>query len=232
MSFLTSHLNAAWKLIYPTSCVICGGSLSSIEKQICIHCKISLPYTNFHQVDQNPLFQLLKGRIELHYISSFLFFDVGFKTRNILHSLKYRKNKELAEEIGVWYGEEIKEYLPRDIDIIVPVPLHPKKQKIRGYNQSEAFAVGLEKSTGIMVEKSSLKRVEHTSSQTQKSRHDRVDSVSRAFRIEKNANLHAKRVLLVDDVITTGATIETCYHLLKEAGTERVDILTIACSIK
>lgn len=159
---------------------------------------------------------------------AYLRFSKKGKSQKLLHQLKYRNKPEIGEEMGRLYGLLLSKhgYL-REWDVIVPVPLHPMKQKRRGYNQSEKFAVGLSKSLGIKVE-DLLERKKFTETQTKKSRLQRLDNVEEVFDLSQGTKIEGLKILLVDDVITTGATLCACANVLLANGAKHVDLATIA----
>jgi ComF family protein len=226
-----SHIRAFGRLFYPANCGGCGEALVDRESQICTFCQLSLPVTNFHIEPINPLDDLLKLRLRVDFISSFLLYDKGLITQNMLHAIKYKGQNLLATHLGELYGYEIKNAFPKP-DYIIPVPLHKRKQRERGYNQSESWADGLAKSLDARVNITSLKRSTYTTTQTKKSRLERVANVENAFKIYNANELEGKHVLLVDDVITTGATLEACGLRLWTAGIASLSIVTIAYAIK
>ena len=158
------------------------------------------------------------------------FFNKGNKVQNLLHQLKYKGAKNVGEKIGLLYGYELLESNNfKDVDFIVPVPLHPKKLKKRGYNQSESFANGLSQSLNKEVVTNLLLRTVNSETQTKKSRFNRWENVATIFTISNASSIDGKHVLLVDDVITTGATIEGCAQLLTQ-NNAKVSVVTIACA--
>jgi len=219
-------------LFYPVTCGACGEALVDQESQICTICQITLPVTNYHLESINPLDNLLKLRLRVDFISSYLLYDKGLRTQNMLHAIKYQGQKMLATRLGELYGYDLKNSFPQQPDSIIPVPLHKKKLRERGYNQSESWAQGLATSIGTEVDTTSLIRTKYTNTQTKKSRADRISNVESAFSITQTSNLKGKHILLVDDVITTGATLEACGLRLWNAGIASLSIATIAYAVK
>ncbi|WP_371454719.1 ComF family protein [Algoriphagus sp. A40] len=159
---------------------------------------------------------------------AFLRFSKKGQSQKLLHQLKYRNKPEIGEEMGRLYGLSLANHgYQKEWDVIVPVPLHPMKQKRRGYNQSEKFGVGLSKSLGIKLE-NFLERKKFTETQTKKSRLQRLDNVEEVFDLKANEEISGLRILLVDDVITTGATLCACANVLLANGAKTVDLATIA----
>ncbi len=219
-------------LIYPRVCLACGESLFKQEDCICSKCIYYLPKTNFHKEKENAVSQLFWGRVNIQTATAFYFFKKQSRVQNLLHQLKYKGQKEVGVKIGNLYGQELKiDQKYNDVNLIIPVPLHPDKEKKRGYNQSEMFALGLSKSMDAPCDSKLLIRNHASETQTKKSKYERWENVNSIFEITDEARLKDKHILLVDDVITTGATIEACaQHLLSVPGT-RVSIAAIACSI-
>lgn len=221
-------LNDFFNLIFPKICFACNGVLLKHEKIICTSCQYSLPKTNYHLDKENPLTKVFWGRVDVQNASSYYFFKKKGRVQNLLHHLKYKGAKEVGERIGELYGFDLlKSNWIESIDYIIPVPLHPKKQKKRGYNQSEYFARGLSKSTKKNLETTVLYRNKHSDTQTKKSRFNRWENVSKIFSIKDSEQIKGKHILLVDDVVTTGATLEACINALLKIDC-KVSIVTIA----
>lgn len=233
MMKLKTTLKAFFNLVYPHCCAACGNVLVHQEKDVCVTCLLTLPKTGFHASGFNPLNQLLKGRVEADDVVSYYFFDKGLRVQRLLHHIKYNGRRELAVQLGEWYGHELKEAGSyANVDCIVPVPLHPGRLAVRKYNQSEAFAEGLAAALGKRVESGLLQRTVDTSSQTRKSRIERWENVSDVFSCPCPDELKDCSVLLVDDVITTGATLEACARVLWKHHIRSLKIATIACAQK
>lgn len=227
-----SYIQAFGRLFYPVNCASCGEALVDRESHICTICQVSLPVTDYHREAHNPMDDLLKLRLRVDFISSFLLYDQGLTTQNMLHAIKYKGNKELATHLGELYGHDIKNEFEHPLDYIIPVPLHRRRLRERGYNQSEFWANGLAKSLSIPTNIDSLIRTQYTTTQTKKSRTDRIKNVASAFKIQAPERLKGKSILLVDDVITTGATLEACGRVLWDAGIRSLNIATIAFAAK
>jgi ComF family protein len=216
-------------LFFPKLCPACGENLPPSGDDICTSCNVTLPFTNFHLKKDNLFTERFWGRVPIETGSSMFLFNKGSRVQNLLHNLKYNGKKEIGEILGRKFGRSLRmspHYL--GIDVIVPVPLHPEKEFLRGYNQSEMFARGLSESMRVPYLKEALKRVEFTESQTKKNRLSRLENVKDVFQVQKANLLVDKHVLLVDDVMTTGSTLEACANeLLKVKGTQ-VSMVTIA----
>lgn len=220
-------------LIYPRSCICCDNLLLKSEEFICNQCFINLPQSKFEAENESELDKLFYGRVPVQKVGAFLIFEKSGKVQKILHSIKYNGNKRLAFRVGQWYGEKLKEYNVFVMaDCIVPVPLHPKKQKQRGFNQSEEFAKGLSDSLHIPVVNDNLIRAEFTSTQTKKSKAERWENVKDKFELMYPERLESKTILLVDDVITTGATLDACYQALNSAKEIKLSVISLAYAKK
>jgi ComF family protein len=221
-------LNDFFNLIFPKICFACNGVLLRHEAVICTSCQFSLPKTNYHLDKENPLTKVFWGRVDVKNAAAFYFFKKKGRVQNLLHQLKYKGAKEVGERIGELYGYDLlKSSWMESIDCIIPVPLHPKKLKKRGYNQSEYFAIGLSKSTQKELETTVLYRNKHSDTQTKKSRFNRWENVSEIFDVKNSERIEGKHILLVDDVVTTGATLEASVKALLKANCS-VSIVTIA----
>jgi ComF family protein len=199
------------------------------EQTICSACLRELPYTNHHLDSNNLLSQKLTGRIPLTHASAFLHFKKGNKVQKLLHALKYKNQPEIGIRLGRAYGHVLKEQqIINRFDLIVPVPLHQSKLRQRGYNQSAQFANGLAEVLEIPVEEYALVRKIATSTQTQKTKLKRWQNVSEVFEVAQPGTIQQRKILLVDDVVTTGATLEACGNTLLDAGASGIGLTCIA----
>ena len=216
-------------LFYPRVCVACHASLIKGEEVLCTSCLVELPKTSYHRFDENPVRNRLAGRLPLQFASAFLKFRKGGLVQRLLHELKYNNRPEVGVRIGHLYGLELADAgMSNSFDVIIPVPLHASRMRKRGYNQSAKFAEGLSDALKITWEESISLRVEATNTQTRKGRADRWNNVKDAFSVVAMDKVAGKRILLVDDVITTGATIEACGHHLVESGCASLSVACIA----
>ena len=190
---------------------------------------LDLPKSNYHRERENPFFHKFSGRIPVRFVMTLFKFVKSGKVQHLLHALKYKNQPEIGVQLGRVYGADLEEY-KNQFDVIVPVPLHPSKRRKRGYNQSEEFGKGLGEILEIPCTEKFLKRVKATATQTKKSKLNRWENVSEVFEVEQKEELKGKRVLLVDDVVTTGATLEACGQKLLEAGCGDVSIACIAAT--
>jgi ComF family protein len=219
-------------LVYPRICALCGNSLWRSEEVICQKCEYHLPKTNFHLDPENPVSRLFWGRARISSAAAFLHFNKGNSAQELIHKLKYKGRKDIGILLGNRYGLYLKNApLFNGISSIIPVPLHRKKFVARGYNQSEQFGMGLSSAMGVPVESGELIRSHETETQTKKSRFKRWENVSETFTVRDPQKLEGSHVLLVDDVITTGATIEACILALAAIPGIRVSIAAIAVAM-
>lgn len=220
-------------LVFPEICNACGKPLYKHENVLCNVCKVKLPYTNFHLEEDNPIEKVFWGRIPIEKAGAYLYFHKGNRVQQLMHRFKYKGKKEIGEYMGNLYGAELlKNNYFADANLIIPVPLHPEKHKKRGYNQSEYFAKGLSNSLQVPLNKDVLIRAVTSSTQTKKNRFERWQNVATIFKIENWEIITNKHVILVDDVITTGATVEACAHTLLKASPKKISFLALACTIK
>lgn len=222
-------LNDFISLIFPQICVSCGKSLYKSEHSICTYCCYQLPKTNFHTDNENPIAKIFWGRINIHSASAYYSFGKGGKVQHLIHQLKYRGQKNIGHTIGKFYGYDLRKSESfKTVQTIIPVPLHPKRQKKRGYNQSEFFASGLAETMKADTNFTALNRAYNSVTQTRKSRFSRWENVETIFQISDPAPLKGQHILLVDDVITTGATLEACAQALLQIPDVKISIATIA----
>jgi ComF family protein len=193
-------------LLYPRECTCCHQSLLRQEKFICFDCLVGLPRNQFHLEQGNPVERLFWGRLTIEKATSYFHFQKGSKYQKMLHALKYKGVRDIGVEMGRMMAAEISDSgFFGGIDRIVPVPLHPAKEKKRGYNQSDAIAEGISQMVSIPVDNTSLQRARHSDTQTRKGRWERWKNVETLFHVANPEALAGKHVLLVDDVVTTGS---------------------------
>lgn len=216
-------------LLFPEICFSCGDTLFKNEIIICTSCHYKLPKTNFHKSKHHVVSEVFSGRINLNHSGAFLYFGKGGRVQNLIHQFKYRKNKEIGIYLGKLYAIDLQETnWIKDVDLIIPIPLHDSKLRVRGFNQSEEFANGLSQILGLPVCTNYLKRIKKSETQTRKSRYKRWENVSGIFELTIINELNDKHVLLVDDVITTGATIEAAAEELLKATGVKVSVAAMA----
>lgn len=224
-----SALNYFTELFFPRLCVVCGDKLIEQERWICLHCLHHIPRTNFHLDRENRVAQLFYGRVQIEYATSFFYFSKGSQYQSLLHNLKYKGMKELGTEIGEHFGIDLMQSKDfSTIDVVCPVPLHPSKEKKRGYNQSWWIASGISLQMQKELSDDNLKRVTATETQTRKSRFERWQNVEGIFELSNPETFSGKHILLVDDVVTTGSTLEACAQTILSQTDARVSIATLA----
>jgi ComF family protein len=216
-------------LIFPHVCASCGKSLYKNEQSICTFCAYQLPKTDFHLDKENPIAKIFWGRINIHSTGAYYGFNKGGKVQHLIHQLKYKGHKNIGHFVGKQYGNELKHSDDfNSVNVVVPVPLHSKKQKKRGYNQSDLFALGLAESMNAEAKLNVIYRALESESQTKKTRFRRWQNVESIFQLRNTTALEGKHILLVDDVITTGATLEACAQTLLQIPNVKISIVTIA----
>lgn len=212
---------SVFDLLFPKRCLHCDAIVST-DLPLCISCLSELPFTHYQFSRENLVYEKLKPLCDLEYSASLLFFRHDNVTQKLLHYLKYHGRKE----IGVLLAEKlIQEMEMPDFDGIIPVPIHPKKLKKRGYNQVVPFAQTLSDKTQIPMVEEVLVRVENNLSQVSKKRTERLSSIRHAFALKEN--LAEGHYLLIDDLITTGATLSICVNLLLAQPNVKISVLTI-----
>ncbi|HPE76150.1 MAG TPA: phosphoribosyltransferase family protein [Draconibacterium sp.] len=229
MEKITNRFSNLLELIFPTLCVTCGTRLVIQERFLCIDCWHDLPVSNFHLHSGNKVEQLFWGRVKIEFATAYFSFNKGSNYQHLIHFIKYKGMKELGFETGRRFGISLLESTDFcTVDYVVPVPLHPKKEKKRGYNQSEWIAKGISEAMKIPVSIGNLKRNLHTSTQTRKNRFERWENVENIFESTRPEEFQGKHILLVDDVVTTGSTLESCALQLLQIENVKVSIATLA----
>jgi ComF family protein len=222
-------------LIFPENCLSCNRSLYKKEDNICIHCLYHLPKTFYHLELENELERRFWGRVNIYRAGAFLHFTKGSSVQRIIFKIKYHGKKEGAGFLGRQYGESLQRSgWDSFIDIVIPVPMHQSKLKKRGYNPSAIFSEGLSDSLKREMKQDVLIRTEKAVSQTGKSRFDRWENVKKIYNLTEYGKniIEGKNILLTDDVITTGATVEACASRLLENGAKSVSVAAIAVAGK
>lgn len=224
--FMLNHLAS---MFFPSTCKACNKQLLKNESIICLECEFHLPQTGYHKMKENPIAKNFWGRANIHYALAMYFFDKGDKLQKLLHQLKYKGQKEVGVKLGKLFGTELKNgYLAGEIDFIVPVPLHKKKLRLRGYNQSELIAQGISQTFNLPVLTDTLIRKTATDTQTRKSRFERFENVDNVFEVKQKEKVAHKHILLIDDVITTGSTIAACAEAFSTIDNCKVSVAAIA----
>lgn len=218
-------------IIYPRTCEACGETLLGGENLICMNCMIELPRTNSHIQRIDVVSNRFWGKIPVTDTITFLKFSKKGKVQKLLHELKYRNKPEVGKYLGKIYGVDLKAVgFQKKIDLIIGVPLHPSKLIQRGYNQADCIAEGLSEALNVPYDTNVVKRLIHTSTQTKKSRIERFQNVENIFDIIDNDKIKDKRIAIVDDVLTTGSTIESLGITLLNAEAKGISVITIAAA--
>jgi ComF family protein len=219
-------------LLFPRLCYGCGNHLMRNEKLICTECYILIPRTNYHLKPDNPVSQLFWGRCLIEQAATFSFYTRDSRIRKLIHQLKYKGIREVGAELGRIYARTLKSSgFLNDIDLIIPVPLHPSKKRQRGFNQSDLISMGISEVSGIPMETGVLERKTVTKTQTRKTRFDRWTNVEDIFRVTDQSRIRNMHILLVDDVITTGSTLEACASELLKVENVKVSVAALAYSV-
>ena len=209
-------------LFFPKYCSSCNRNLMHFEKAVCMHCLTHLPRLQLHDERDNAVEKLFWGRIDVEAATAFLSMPRNGISHRLIHRLKYHGDQEVGERLGALFAHELLESeRMKGIDVIVPVPLHPKKLHVRGYNQCDCIARGMAETLGADISLNNLTRTHFSATQTRRGRISRWSNVKDIFWVREPEKFENKRILLVDDVITTGATIEACATaLLKINGVQ------------
>jgi ComF family protein len=229
MKMLRGYLADFVSLLFPELCPACEASLVANEHIICSDCRYNLPYTNFHLQADNIVAQQFYGKINVEAVYALYYFNKGGKVQSLMHHFKYKGMQQIGNLLGNMAGTQLMEnHIFNTADLIIPVPLHKSRLKERGYNQSTCFANGLAQKLNAVVEDDNLQRAIATATQTHKSRFARFENMQEVFMVKHPERLMNKHVLLVDDIVTTGSTLEACgIELLKIPGL-KLSIATIA----
>ena len=231
LTFIRSAFDNLIYLFYPTLCAGCQRMLYGEEKGLCSTCRMQLPHVNTGE-EQAVLLNKFGGRTPVDYIHAYTYFTKKSMVQRLIHQMKYRGKRDLGFQLGRWCGQELAQQngSPMLADMLIPVPIHPLRRQQRGYNQSEWIAEGLSQSMGIQCRSDIMERTRFVSSQTRKNRIERWVNVENVFRVIKPTVVRGQHVIIVDDVLTTGATLEACISQLRKAGATTIGIITIAAT--
>lgn len=230
---LAKPLHALLHLFLPHQCAGCNSDIISREQVLCMHCINRLPLTHFHMHANNPIEKIFWGRIPVTNAASYLYFSKDSLLQRIVHQLKYKGNKELGHFMGRKMGEALLQTNRfHDIDVLVPLPLFAARERKRGYNQAFILCQGMAGILQLPVLKNAVGRHAFSETQTHKNRIERWQNMQHKFELQQREAITGKHILLVDDVITTGATLEACARELLTAANTRVSIMTMAYTIK
>ncbi|WP_418991011.1 ComF family protein [Alistipes sp.] len=232
MSILNELMADVAALFVPPRCPVCGEPLLMGERAVCSFCRATAPLTGFWREADNPVASKFWGLVPVYRASGFLYYLHGSGWRQLIHGFKYRGAWRTARAMGEWYGRCLAESgLYDDVDVVVPLPLHPLKRCRRGYNQSEYIAEGIAAQLGVEVDRRSVRRKRNTASQALKPRRERARNVEDAFAVRHPDRLEGRHVLLVDDVMTTGSTLAACASAILQAAPGcRVSVAALAVS--
>lgn len=216
-------------LFFPKVCLSCTNMLGDNEEHICTNCRHDLPVTNFHFDDSDEIKKVLFGRVKIEHGTALLRFQKKGIVQHLIHNLKYKGHQEVGKFLGEWLGTELKDIdCYKKIDTVIPVPLHKNKLKKRGYNQVSLFAIEIANCLNAEYCDSVLVKITNTKSQVNKSRLARWNKSDEIFSVQNIEQLNNKHVLLVDDLITTGATIEACAIQLLKAKNIKISVATMS----
>jgi ComF family protein len=215
-------------LVFPHICAGCGSDLAKKDSQLCLRCIDSLPETNFELHPANPVEKIFWGRLPLVSATAQYYFTKESLMQQLMHQLKYKGNKELGWQLGRLMGKDLKETNRfQNINALIPLPLFPAKEKARGYNQATILCEGIAEVMKIPILKDVIIRIQHTESQTKRGRMERWQNMEGKFQLLHPENIHNKHLLLVDDVVTTGATLEACGRELFQENNIKLSIATL-----
>lgn len=215
--------------LFPKTCHACTEDLQASEYMICTQCRHYLPLTQFHLYNDQVIQKVFYGRITLEQATALLYFEKKGPVQSLLHNLKYNGKEEISSFLGNWLGYELAQISTyKGIDTVIPVPIHPKKRKKRGYNQVSGFGIALSKHLDASYVDRVLIKSKNTKTQVFKGRFSRSDEVLDAFSITEDQSLIGKHILLVDDILTTGATLEACALQLLKIPKIKLSIATMA----
>jgi len=218
-----------FNLLFPNLCLVCNESLLQNEEHLCTTCLHGIPKTNYHNVTDNPIEKRFWGKVPIQRCTAFFYFQKGSPFQKLLHCLKYKGNKEIGQLLGKYAASDLLDSTDfSSVDYIVPVPLHTQKLQTRGYNQSEWIGKGLSEILNIPQDISTLVRVKENATQTKKSIFERYENTEGIFAISNKTTLAGKHILLVDDVLTTGSTLEACILALLETDGIKISVFTLA----
>lgn len=224
--------NPLFHLLYPHNCIGCGSDVIRYENFLCLECINDLPYTHFEMHAGNPVEKIFWGRIPVAAAMSEFYFSKASMVQNFIHELKYKGNKEAAHYFGNLMGKSLLSSNRFHIDVLVPLPLFEKKEKMRGYNQAEIICNGISEILDNPVIRKNVIRKVPTETQTKKHRTERWENVENTFLVQNANQLEGKNILLVDDVITTGATLEACGAEILKVKNTKLHIASLALATR
>ncbi|WP_405209145.1 ComF family protein [Aquimarina sp. LLG6339-5] len=219
-------------LFYPIYCAACDNPLYKNERILCTSCRHKLPLGNFHKVNAKKIEKVFYGRAKIENATSLLVFEKDSLVQNLIHNLKYRGREEIGKELGTWLGQELSQSIVyQSVDTVIPVPLHPKRLRERGFNQVEKFGQEIAEKLNAEYVDFVLKKNSYNKKQSKNSRLTRWINTSETFGIQNESLLANKHILIVDDIVTTGATLEACIQVLKSIPGIKISIATMAITL-
>jgi ComF family protein len=227
MTLLREVKDSLFHLFFPHNCMGCGAAIPGTAGQLCIHCLAAMPETNFENYPGNPAENMFSGRLPLEAGTAQYYFTKESLIQDLMHQFKYKGNKELGIQLGTLMGASLLQSGRFDADALVPLPLFANKEKKRGYNQATILCKGMAAVLNIPVWEHCVTRTVHTDTQTRKGRVERWQNMEGKFEVPDLALVEGKTLLLVDDVVTTGATLEACGHELLKAGNVKLKLVAL-----
>ena len=230
MSFVLERLRELLQLFFPETCEVCGKALRYGEHLLCTDCLLDIPQIYLHNMERNPVEKMFAGQVQFERATAFFNYQKHTNYAHLIHKLKYQGR----DDIGIWLGEMFGVKLQESgfldgIDAILPIPLHPKRQRKRGYNQSQMIAEGIANITKTPIITDAVIRAVYTNTQTRKNKDERAKNVQGIFEVTDNKALENKHILILDDVITTGATCISCAEtILQNSNVKSVSFASVA----
>jgi ComF family protein len=227
---ITKYLEGLSHLFYPKLCAVCKTALIHQEEVLCLSCEFDMPFTHFHKHPYNEAVSRLSGRFPFVQAASLAYFHEEGMLQQLIHQLKYQQQLNIGRYLGKQLGKALLDATWK-VDAVVVIPLHKKKEALRRFNQSAVIGKEVGQQLGVPLIDKAIIRTKNTESQTLKNRQERLDNVKGAFLVNSNIDLSQKHLLLLDDVLTTGATLESCaIELLKVEGV-RLSIATVGIAM-
>lgn len=229
MAGISAMLSDVVRLFFPHHCGGCGTDIIERSQFLCLKCQSDLPHTGYEKIAYNPVEKIFAGRVPVVAASSQFYFSKGHLIQHLIHQLKYKGNTDAGEYLGTEMGRALlASNRFCNLDVIVPLPLFADKEYKRGYNQAEVICKGMALMMQLPVQRNNVVRIRYTDSQTKKHRTERWQNVENSFAVKNKTALAGKSILLVDDVITTGATLEACSQAVLAIEGTRLSIVTLA----
>ncbi|MBK9109346.1 MAG: ComF family protein [Saprospiraceae bacterium] len=226
--FVRNSWNGCLELFYPNLCICCEARCFSAEQIFCLDCQSQLPPSEMYQFAENEFTLKFKGRIPLHKGAALFYYQKGSRLQLAMERLKYKNEPDIGISLGSYFADRLYQNpFIEALDLILPVPLHPSRERIRGYNQSAMIARGFSEISKIPVKENILLRSKETKSQIDKNRMERIDNMQSVFEVRQAEKIENKHLLLIDDILTTGATLEACALQLLKTAPCKISMLTI-----